>query len=43
MAGTLTVRDETTAGQTLHEFALAVLTERLTVSCVGSCRSSWKS
>jgi hypothetical protein len=31
MAGTLTVRDETTAGQTLHEFALEVLTERLTV------------
>src|SRR5437879_709421 len=31
MAATLTVRDETTAGQTLHEFALEVLTERLTV------------
>ena len=31
MAATLTVRDETTAGQTLHEFALELLTERLTV------------
>jgi hypothetical protein len=31
MAATLTVRDETTAGQTLYEFALEVLTERLTV------------
>jgi hypothetical protein len=31
MATTLTVRDETTAGQTLREFALEVLTERLTV------------
>src|SRR5215472_8905204 len=31
MVATLTVRDETTAGQTLHEFALEVLTERLTV------------
>jgi hypothetical protein len=31
MAATLTVRDQTTAGQTLHEFALEVLTEHLTV------------
>jgi hypothetical protein len=31
MATTLTVRDEATGGQTLHEFALEVLTERLTV------------
>jgi hypothetical protein len=31
MATTLTVRDETTSGGTLHEFALEVLTERLTV------------
>jgi hypothetical protein len=31
MSTTLTVRDETTSGGTLHEFALEVLTERLTV------------
>src|SRR5438270_8520068 len=31
MATTLTIRDESTAGGTLHEFALEVLTERLTV------------
>jgi hypothetical protein len=28
---TLTVRDETSSGDTLHEFALEVLTERITV------------
>jgi hypothetical protein len=31
MATTLTVRDESSAGQTLHEFALEVLSERLNV------------
>ena len=31
MSTTLTVRDESTDGGTLHEFALEVLTERLTV------------
>ena len=31
MATTLTVRDESSAGQTLHEFALEVLSERLSV------------
>ena len=31
MSATLTVRDETTAGQTLNEFALELLTERVTV------------
>ena len=31
MAATLTVRDETTAGQTLHEFALELLTECITI------------
>jgi hypothetical protein len=31
MTATLTVRDETTAGQTLHEFTLELLTEHLTV------------
>jgi hypothetical protein len=31
MATTLTVRDESTKGDTLHEFALEVLTERITV------------
>jgi hypothetical protein len=31
MAATLTVRDEATAGQSLREFALHVLTERLTI------------
>ena len=31
MPTTLTVRDETTSGDTLHEFALEVLTERITV------------
>ena len=31
MPTTLTVRDESTGGGTLHEFALEVLTERLTV------------
>ncbi len=31
MPATLTVRDETTAGQTLHEFVLELLTERVTV------------
>src|SRR5437763_179861 len=31
MPTTLTIRDETTGGDTLHEFALEVLTERLTV------------
>jgi hypothetical protein len=31
MPTTLTVRDETTSGGTLHEFALEVLTERITV------------
>jgi hypothetical protein len=31
MPTTLTVRDETTRGDTLHEFALELLTERITV------------
>ena len=31
MPATLTIRDETTAGQTLQEWALGVLTERITV------------
>ena len=31
MPATLTIRDETTSGETLREFALDVLTERLTV------------
>lgn len=31
MSTTVTVRDETTSGGTLHEFALELLTERLTV------------
>lgn len=31
MSITLTVRDETTSGDILHEFALEVLTERITV------------
>ena len=31
MSTTLTIRDESTGGGTLHEFALEVLTERLTV------------
>jgi hypothetical protein len=31
MPTTLTVRDETTSGGTLHEFALELLTERITV------------
>jgi hypothetical protein len=31
MSTTLTVRDETSSGGTLHEFALEILTERLTV------------
>jgi hypothetical protein len=31
MTTTLTVRDESTGGDTLHEFALEVLTERITV------------
>jgi hypothetical protein len=31
MSTTLTVRDENTSGGTLHEFALEVLTERITV------------
>jgi hypothetical protein len=31
MSTTLMVRDETTSGDTLHEFALEVLTERITV------------
>lgn len=31
MSATLTIRDETTGGQPLHEWALEVLTERLTV------------
>jgi hypothetical protein len=31
MSTTLTVRDETTSGGTLHEFALELLTERITV------------
>ena len=31
MPATLTIRDETTAGQTLQEWALEVLTERITV------------
>jgi hypothetical protein len=31
MSTTLTVRDQTTSGGTLHEFAVEVLTERITV------------
>jgi hypothetical protein len=31
MTTTLTIRDETTSGGTLHEFAMEVLTERITV------------
>jgi hypothetical protein len=31
MPTTLTIRDESTSGETLHEFSLDVLTERLTV------------
>lgn len=31
MPATLTLRDETASGQTLHTFTLADLTERLTV------------
>ena len=31
MTATLTIRDETTAGETLHEWALEVLTERITL------------
>jgi hypothetical protein len=31
MSATLTIRDETASGQPLHEWALEVLTERLTV------------
>ena len=32
MPTTLTIRDETTSGKTLHEFSLEVLTERITAS-----------
>ena len=31
MPATLTIRDETTAGETLHEWSLEFLTERVTV------------
>ena len=31
MPATLTIRDESTSGKTLQEFALEVLTERITV------------
>ena len=31
MATTLTIRDESTSGKTLHEFSLDILTERITV------------
>src|SRR3990172_3378797 len=31
MVATLTIRDETTAGETLHEWSLEFLTERITV------------